>query len=259
VFNPADPGDLVGEVFEAELDTVEHAIKSAVEDSAEWARSNREERAACLQRVAELYEQNAAELFALLAREAGKSWLDAVGEVREAVDFARYYATQLDSLNTNLSARGVIACISPWNFPLAIFSGQVFAALATGNCVIAKPAEQTSLIAAFAGDLMYQAGIPRTAFQLLPGRGSPECRCAYCRYLLHGFNGDRDAHQPQHGPTFTSNGTVDCRDWWFECHDCRLYRVARAGGSRCAGLRFSKCGATLLCIAYALSARGCSG
>ena len=172
VFNPADPEDRVGEVFEAELDTVEQAIQGAAEGSAEWARSSREERAACLQRVAGLYEQNAPELFALLAREAGKSWLDAVGEVREAVDFARYYATQLDTLDTNLAARGVIACISPWNFPLAIFSGQVFAALATGNCVIAKPAEQTSLIAAFAGDLMYQAGIPRTAFQLLPGTGA---------------------------------------------------------------------------------------
>ncbi len=172
VFNPADPGDRVGAVFEADLDTVEQAIQSATEGSAEWSRTSREERAACLQRVADLYEKNAAEFFALLAREAGKSWLDAVGELREAVDFARYYATQLDSLNTDLAARGVIACISPWNFPLAIFSGQVFAALATGNCVIAKPAEQTSLVAAFAGDLMHQAGIPPTAFQLLPGTGA---------------------------------------------------------------------------------------
>jgi RHH-type proline utilization regulon transcriptional repressor/proline dehydrogenase/delta 1-pyrroline-5-carboxylate dehydrogenase len=172
VFNPADPGDMVGVVFEADLDTVAQAIQSAAEGSAEWSRTSRQERAACLQRVADLYEQNAPEFFALLAREAGKSWLDAVGEVREAVDFARYYATQLDSLDTNLEARGVIACISPWNFPLAIFSGQVFAALATGNCVIAKPAEQTSLVAAFAGDLMHQAGIPATAFQLLPGTGA---------------------------------------------------------------------------------------
>ncbi|MDH3632474.1 MAG: bifunctional proline dehydrogenase/L-glutamate gamma-semialdehyde dehydrogenase PutA [Gammaproteobacteria bacterium] len=172
VFNPADPGDRVGAVFEADLDTVEQAIQSATEGSAEWSRTSREERAACLQRVADLYEKNAAEFFALLAREAGKSWLDAVGELREAVDFARYYATQLDSLDTDLAARGVIACISPWNFPLAIFSGQVFAALATGNCVIAKPAEQTSLVAAFAGDLMHQAGIPPTAFQLLPGTGA---------------------------------------------------------------------------------------
>ncbi len=172
VFNPAAPEDLVGEVFEADLETVERAIVSAVDGFADWSGSDQATRGECLRRVADLYQQNATELFALLAREAGKSWLDAVGEVREAVDFARYYATQVESLDDNLKARGVIVCISPWNFPLAIFSGQVFAALAAGNCVLAKPAEQTSLIATFAGGLMHQAGIPESVFQLLPGTGA---------------------------------------------------------------------------------------
>ena len=172
VFNPANPEDRVGEVIDADLETVERSIQIALEGFDDWSASSRKDRARYLRSIADLYEQNAPELFALLAREAGKSWLDAVGEVREAVDFARYYAAQLESLDSSLVARGVMVCISPWNFPLAIFSGQVFAALAAGNCVIAKPAEQTSLIAAFAGKLIQQGGIPPVAFQLLPGTGA---------------------------------------------------------------------------------------
>jgi RHH-type proline utilization regulon transcriptional repressor/proline dehydrogenase/delta 1-pyrroline-5-carboxylate dehydrogenase len=172
IINPADPEDIVGEVFDADLDTVMASIQHAVNGLAEWSESSVKSRVECLQRCADLYEQNAAEMFALLTREAGKTWLDAVGEVREAVDFARYYAHQAESLAGDLEARGVIACISPWNFPLAIFSGQIFAALAAGNCVIAKPAEQTSLIAAFACKLMHQAGVPQAGLQLLPGSGA---------------------------------------------------------------------------------------
>ena len=172
VLNPADLEDVVGEVTDANPQLVESALEQAGLEFAKWSASPVAERAACLQRVADLYEQHACELFALLAREAGKTWLDAVGEVREAVDFARYYAQQAERLGDSAQARGVIACISPWNFPLAIFSGQVFAALAAGNCVIAKPAEQTSLIAAFATGLMHQAGIPPAAIQLLPGSGA---------------------------------------------------------------------------------------
>ncbi len=172
VVNPANPKDSVGEVLDADAETVDLALQNAVEGFTAWSESDRGHRAECLQRVADLYQHNAVELFALLAREAGKTLLDAVGEVREAVDFARYYASQLESQDSNLKARGVIACISPWNFPLAIFSGQIFAALAAGNCVIAKPAEQTSLIACFACKLMHEAGIPVAALHLLPGSGA---------------------------------------------------------------------------------------
>ena len=172
VINPAAPDDQVGEVFDANPETVDKAIQAAVEAFADWSGASGKHRAECLYRIADLYEQNAIELFALLAREAGKSWLDAVGEVREAVDFARYYASQVETLDDSCKARGVIACISPWNFPLAIFSGQIFAALVSGNCVIAKPAEQTSLIAAFAARLMHEAGIPDSVLQLLPGSGA---------------------------------------------------------------------------------------
>ena len=106
-------------------------------------------------------------MFALLAREAGKSLPDAVAELREAVDFLRYYAARSEGPDP----QGVFACISPWNFPLAIFTGQIAAALATGNAVLAKPAEQTPLIAHRAAQLLHEAGVPKTALQLLPGAG----------------------------------------------------------------------------------------
>ena len=172
ITNPAIADDRVGEVIDASSATVDIALQAAVTGFDDWSQTDLITRAECLRRAADLYESNAAELFALLAREAGKTWLDAVGEVREAVDFARYYASQAEGLTSQSRARGVIACISPWNFPLAIFSGQIFAALAAGNCVIAKPAEQTSLIAAFAVGLIHQAGIPGSALQLLPGTGA---------------------------------------------------------------------------------------
>ena len=124
--------------------------------------------------MADLYEANAAELFALAAREAGKTWIDGVGEVRETCDFARFYANEArrECARRQGTPRGVIACISPWNFPLAIFSGQILAALAAGNAVVAKPAEQTPLIAARAVALMHAAGIPREVTQMLPGGGA---------------------------------------------------------------------------------------
>ena len=127
-------------------------------------------RAETLRRAADLYEENFGPIFALLAREAGKSLADAVSELREAVDFLRYYADGAATLTD--PARGTFACISPWNFPLAIFTGQIAAALAAGNAVIAKPAEQTPLIATLATDLLLRAGVPATALQLLPGDGS---------------------------------------------------------------------------------------
>ena len=172
VYNPADADDRVGQLSYATPEDVNQAIQQAQDGFTQWQLESAANRANLLRSIADLYEANADELFALLAREAGKSWLDAVGEVREAVDFARYYATQIEKLDQQSQARGTIVCISPWNFPLAIFSGQVFAALAAGNAVIAKPAEQTSLIAARAVALIHEAGIPETVLQLLPGAGA---------------------------------------------------------------------------------------
>jgi RHH-type proline utilization regulon transcriptional repressor/proline dehydrogenase/delta 1-pyrroline-5-carboxylate dehydrogenase len=165
VINPADPADAVGTVVEATANQVREAIKAAA--ACNWAATPVDKRAEILRRVAELYEANTAEIFALLTREAGKTWSDAVAELREAVDFLRYYAEEANRLGAG--PRGPFACISPWNFPLAIFTGQVAAALVAGNPVLAKPAPQTPLVAFKAVQLMHEAGVPRDAVQLLPG------------------------------------------------------------------------------------------
>ncbi len=162
VVNPANPAESVGDIVWATPDTVAIAAQAA----RPWVASPAE-RTAVLNRAADLYEQHYGELFALLHREAGKTMLDVVAELREAVDFLRYYAARTDGAE----ARGVFACISPWNFPLAIFTGQISAALAAGNAVLAKPAEQTGLIAYRAVQLLHEAGVPATALQLLPGAG----------------------------------------------------------------------------------------
>ena len=174
VRNPARTDEMVGHVVHAAPADVEAALVAAHFGATAWASTSAEDRAARVRRVADLYEAHAAELFELAAREAGKTWPDAVGEVREACDFARFYASEAlrEASGGRRPPRGVIACISPWNFPLAIFSGQILAALAAGNAVVAKPAEQTSLIAARAVALMHEAGIPGDAVQLLPGDGA---------------------------------------------------------------------------------------
>ncbi len=169
VTNPANCAT-VGEVTHATLIDVATAIDAAERHSLDWSSRPVAERAALLRKVADLYENHATELFALAAREAGKTLPDCVGEVREAVDFLRYYAGEAEG-GGPWNPRGVFACISPWNFPLAIFTGQIAAALATGNTVIAKPAEATPLIAARAVELMIEAGIPKGVIQLLPGEG----------------------------------------------------------------------------------------
>ncbi len=163
ITNPAKPGDVVGQVQNA----TEQDVAIAIETAAKW-NVDVEKRANILNAAADAYEANAGELFTILAREAGKSLPDAVAELREAVDFLRYYAAQAQSDD---HARGVWTCISPWNFPLAIFTGQIAAALATGNAVLAKPAEQTPLIATRAIGLLHDAGVPREVLQLLPGGG----------------------------------------------------------------------------------------
>ncbi|MBE1206683.1 bifunctional proline dehydrogenase/L-glutamate gamma-semialdehyde dehydrogenase PutA [Aminobacter carboxidus] len=171
VINPAKPDDIVGTVTEAAAKQVPTAVRFAIEAQPAWAKKPVGERAAILRRTADLYEANAAEFFALATREAGKSLSDGVAEVREAVDFLRYYAAEAEKAEVGTEARGAIVCISPWNFPLAIFTGQIAAALITGNSVIAKPAEQTPLIAARAVALMREAGVPEDVIQLLPGDG----------------------------------------------------------------------------------------
>lgn len=172
VRNPANPQDLVGHVTQACAEDIETAIVAAQSGFREWSALSAEERGARIRRVGDLFEEHAIELFALATREAGKSLLDAVAEIREAVDFALYYPNEAIRNQAFGTGRGVLACISPWNFPLAIFAGQVLAGLAAGNAVIAKPAGQTALIAARAVELMHQAGIPKAAIQLLPGAGS---------------------------------------------------------------------------------------
>ncbi|WP_241657275.1 bifunctional proline dehydrogenase/L-glutamate gamma-semialdehyde dehydrogenase PutA [Aurantiacibacter suaedae] len=168
VHNPAMPEKFVGYVIEANEETVEHALASAKP----WD-ATPQERAEKLRRIADLYEANEGEFYAVLTREAGKSPVDTVTELREAVDFLRYYASQCETPElAGRKPRGVIACISPWNFPLAIFTGQIAAALAAGNGVIAKPAETTPLVAFMATRLFHLAGVPETAIQLLPGTGA---------------------------------------------------------------------------------------
>jgi len=187
VVSPQDKTQVIGQVVDATDEDIDWALQQAQQAFGSWSTTSVDERAAALQRLADLMESNQAELMALLCLEAGKTWGDAIAEVREAVDFCRYYALQAQKLmqhpvslygytgelnELSLHARGIILCISPWNFPLAIFMGQIVAALATGNCVIAKPAAQTPLIAGLAVKLMHEAGIPPAVVQLVTGPGS---------------------------------------------------------------------------------------
>jgi len=171
--NPADHRDLVGQVFEASVQDVRNATLCAMSSGQIWQSTLPAERAAVLERAADQMEAEIQQLMGLLVRESGKTFANAIAEVREAVDFLRYYAAQARNHFANDSHRplGPVVCISPWNFPLAIFSGQVAAALAAGNTVLAKPAEQTPLIAAQAVRILLEAGVPAGAVQLLPGRG----------------------------------------------------------------------------------------
>jgi RHH-type proline utilization regulon transcriptional repressor/proline dehydrogenase/delta 1-pyrroline-5-carboxylate dehydrogenase len=173
VRNPADHRDVVGTCREAGPEDVQAALACAAEAAAGWATTPPGERAAMLEGAADRLEADTERLLTLLVREAGKTCANAVSEVREAVDFLRYYAQQArrDFDNATHLPLGPVVCISPWNFPLAIFTGQVAAALAAGNPVLAKPAEQTPLVAAEAVRALRAAGVPRAVLQLLPGRG----------------------------------------------------------------------------------------
>jgi RHH-type proline utilization regulon transcriptional repressor/proline dehydrogenase/delta 1-pyrroline-5-carboxylate dehydrogenase len=171
IVNPAQSADIVGQVTEATVGDVDTALQAAVDAAPDWEALGAGARADLLLGVADLFEQQRGELMALAVREAGKSLPNAIAEIREAVDFLRYYAAEIRGSGGAAKALGPVVCISPWNFPLAIFTGQVAAALAAGNVVLAKPAEQTPLIAYRAVQLFHEAGVPAAVLQLLPGRG----------------------------------------------------------------------------------------
>jgi RHH-type transcriptional regulator, proline utilization regulon repressor / proline dehydrogenase / delta 1-pyrroline-5-carboxylate dehydrogenase len=186
VFSPHDNRRCIGSVSDANVDDIEWALSQACIGFESWSNFEVLKRAQCLEIFANLIEQHSNELMVLLIKEAGKTYSDCVAEIREAVDFCRYYAQEGIRLMANptdfkgytgetnrltLHGRGIALCISPWNFPLAIFTGQICAALVCGNSVIAKPSEQTPLIACFLVNLMHQADIPHNVVQLLTGQG----------------------------------------------------------------------------------------
>ena len=174
VHNPADHRDIVGHVVDASPEAVAAAFELATGAAPGWADRTASERAACLSQAADIMAARTLDLIGLIIREAGKSAANAIAEVREAIDFLRYYAAEVRRwpATNPPHALGPVVCISPWNFPLAIFTGQVAAALAAGNPVLAKPAEETPLVAAEAVRMLREAGIPDHIVQLLPGDGS---------------------------------------------------------------------------------------
>jgi RHH-type proline utilization regulon transcriptional repressor/proline dehydrogenase/delta 1-pyrroline-5-carboxylate dehydrogenase len=191
VADPADRRRIVGTVVEADAAQAGEALLRAARAAPLWEETDAASRAAMLERAADLMEERTPALMAIIVREGGRILADALSEVREAVDFCRYYAVRAradfaaplalpgptgERNALSLHGRGVFACISPWNFPLAIFTGQIAAALAAGNAVIAKPAEQTPLIAAAAIRILHEAGVPGDVLHLLPGGGEVGAR-----------------------------------------------------------------------------------
>jgi RHH-type transcriptional regulator, proline utilization regulon repressor / proline dehydrogenase / delta 1-pyrroline-5-carboxylate dehydrogenase len=185
IYAPADPTYLLGDIPRMSQESVAQALDLAAKDLT-WSNTPVDARAQCLLRMADLLEEKTADLIALISLEGGRTIKDALSEIREAIDFCRYYAEQAkihlthpirlpgptgETNDFSLHPRGPIVCISPWNFPLAIFLGQVVAALVAGNPVLAKPAEQTPFIACVAVDLLHQAGVPKSALQLILGEG----------------------------------------------------------------------------------------
>jgi RHH-type proline utilization regulon transcriptional repressor/proline dehydrogenase/delta 1-pyrroline-5-carboxylate dehydrogenase len=268
VHDPADRRRVVGECADATAEDVAAALAAAAAAAPAWNRAGCDHRAQCLERMADLVEAHYEPLMARAVREAGKTIGDALAEVREATDFCRYYAARarLD-LGTRVlrgptgehnelqwHGRGVWACISPWNFPLAIFTGQIAAALAAGNCVVAKPAEQTPLIAAAAVELFHRAGIPPDVLHLLPGPGagvgaqlSADARVAGIAFTgsvetAHAIHG---ALAGRHGPivpliaeTGGQNAMiVDSTALPEQVVDDVLASAFRSAGQRCSALR----------------------
>ncbi len=173
ISNPSDTQDVAGEVTFASTEAIEEALQAAHGYHTHWQAFGAEGRSRILQAWADALEAATPELIGIISREAGRTLADCIDEVREAVDFCRYYANQAQAPEyRNGQALGTVFCVSPWNFPLAIFTGQISAALAAGNCVIAKPAEQTPVVATRAIELLLQAGCPSSAIHLLQGPGA---------------------------------------------------------------------------------------
>ena len=187
ILNPANHNDIVGEITLADGAAADKALDIACKAAPDWSKSSASGRAELLEKAADLLEEGRIELMSLIIREGGRTIPDSLNEVREAIDFFRYYAAQVrqkfdqpihlpgvtgENNQLRLAGRGVFICISPWNFPAAIFAGQVAAALAAGNCVIAKPAAATPLCAAYVVRLLHKAGIPQEVLHFVPGSGS---------------------------------------------------------------------------------------
>ena len=248
ITSPADRRRTVGTIREADESDMSSALCGARKAARDWSATPADSRASCLESAADLLERDCARLMATAVLEGGKTIGDALAEVREAVDFLRYYAMQAraefagaselpgptgESNRISLHGRGVFACISPWNFPLAIFCGQVAAALAAGNAVIAKPAEQTPLMAAYAVHLFHEAGIPEDVLSLLPGDGATGAALVgdpgIDGVAFTGSTANRAAHQPRPCRSERRHRAADRRDRRTECHDRRFDGAARAG------------------------------
>lgn len=214
VYSPTIRSMKVGDVLGADEISIEKAFKKAQNSFTDWSGRDVEQRATILEKIADLYQANQAELIALTTLEAGKTRLDGILELREAIDFCRYYAAEAREqlVAEDVQGIGPVVCISPWNFPLAIFTGQVAAALVCGNPVLAKPAEQTSLIAARALELMYRAGVPEDVLQFLPGDGATVGRLLTSNSLVKGvcFTGST-ATATFIDKALAANADPDCR------------------------------------------------
>ncbi len=241
VNNPADNRLTVGSVIYADKKAIEQALDGAAQAFTEWRLVPAATRAEYLLKAADLFEQQRLELVSLCIREGGRTIKDALAEVREAVDFCRYYAQsalELFSVPIKLPGptgeenllyhygRGVFVCISPWNFPIAIFIGQITAALAAGNTVIAKPASSNGVNSdALCGNIT-SGRHTRNGFTIFTGKrqsdraaliaGLKSCRCCF-----HWLHGNRTVYQPAVGTTPSGYRAVDCRNRRSECHDCR--------------------------------------
>ena len=227
VLNPANPSDIVGTVVQASVGDVDQAIAAGLNAFSDWTNTPVAQRSAILLKVADLYEENVAQLCALACREAGKHLNDGIAEVREAVDFLRYYANETNKQSPTINARGLIICISPWNFPLAIFTGQVSAALAAGNTVIAKPAQQTPLIASLAIELFYKAGMPTDVLQLLPGEGATIGNRLVSDKRINGVCFTGSTGVAKHIESTLAQRTVDTAN---ADNDCNPMLIAETGG-----------------------------
>ena len=272
---PHDRRERIGTVRMTTAAQADAAIARAVKAERDWNKLGGARRAQILAAAADLFERDKARLMAVIVREAGKTLDDAQGDVREAIDFLRYYAAQARRLfvgpvplpgptgerNTlTLHGRGVFACISPWNFPLAIFTGQIAAALAAGNAVVAKPAEQTPITAFLATKLLHEAGVPPNVLHLLPGSGRlgealiKDTRISGVSFTGSNETGMGDPEGARRAPQ--RHRPVHRRDRRHQRHDRRLDRAPRAGGARRRALGVQQRRAALLGGARAVRAGG---